>query len=408
MKKTSSLFMITLGLLSIGLTVGSVAASNSKLSIPTFATYSNHDSETYYKSIDNKLSGDDLLKALNTLNSGKRKSTVGYNAMGTSPSGQFKYTDYDPNNVKYDDNNQPYGTKILSFYSGASTTSWNREHVWPKSKGGNLIEADIHVIRPTIASENSNRGNSFYVEGMSHSSDGWDPIIAFGENGVYEGIRGECARIIFYSAIADTRLTIVDKNTDTNSNNTMGKLSDLIKWHLTDPVNQREKNRNEGAEYLQGNRNPFIDHPEYVCTIWGNKNDDTRKICNEYEIKPTSISLNTKQITLGVDETYNLTYTVSPLDALYSVNWEVADENIVSLNNGVIKALKPGKTAVAVYIENMMLYDKCEITVIGKGENKNSSSGCGGNIVTTSTILSTLCLLGIGIILVRKYRYEKE
>ena len=49
----------------------------------------------------------------------------------------------------------------------------------------------------------------------------------------------------------------------------MGKLSDILRWNLTYGVKQREMNRNEAVEAIQGNRNPFIDHPSYADKIWG-------------------------------------------------------------------------------------------------------------------------------------------
>lgn len=248
-------------------------------------TYTNHDGATYYNGINSSLTGTALRDALNSLNSSKRKKTMGYKNMGTSSSSSpYIYTDYDPSTAKKDSNGQYYSTTLLSYYSGASITSYNKEHVWPDSHGGNKVEADIHMPRPTIAAENSNRGNSFYVEGMVHSSNGWDPVAAFADNiGVADGIRGDCARIIFYCAIADTNLSLLDAayhpTSRSNNDNMMGKLSDMLKWNLENPVTQREMNRNEGAEYLQGNRNPFIDHPEYACKIWGDTNNETRRIC---------------------------------------------------------------------------------------------------------------------------------
>ena len=71
----------------------------------------------------------------------------------------------------------------------------------------------------------------------------------------------------------------------------MGKLSDLLKWNLQYAPNRSkdaalalrvEQNRNQiiGIETRgQGNRNPFIDHPEYACKIWGSTNSTTKQIC---------------------------------------------------------------------------------------------------------------------------------
>ena len=238
--------------------------------------------EGYYGSISDSLEGDDLLNALRSLNKKMKKKNVGYSAMGTGPSGYFRYTDYDPNaELKTDSNGQVYGTRLISFYSGKSAVSgMNREHVWPDSHGGNKVEADIHMPRPTLTSENSSRGNSFYVEGMQSNSKGWDPAMeSFG----IESYRGDSARIIFYCVIADSRLSLTEltyhDTSKDNNDNLMGKLSDMLKWNLKYTVDPREQRRNEGAEYLQGNRNPFIDHPEYACKIWGRTNATTKSVC---------------------------------------------------------------------------------------------------------------------------------
>ena len=230
----------------------------------------------YYSGIDSSASGTTLLTALKSLNTTKRKSEVGYNKMGTSASGFYKFTDYDPATAKVASNGIPYGSKILSFYSGKSTSTFNREHVWPDSRGGDKVEDDIFMTRPTVSEENSERGNSVYKTGMNSQSAGWDPVAAFADNiGVYKSIRGECARIIFYCMTAVSGLTLNESTG--NSGNNMGVLSDLIKWACENPVNDREKRRQVGGEYLQGNRNAFVDHPEYACKIWGSSNTSACK-----------------------------------------------------------------------------------------------------------------------------------
>ena len=161
----------------------------------------------------------------------------------------------------------------------------NKEHVWPKSHGsGGRTDKDIHMVRPTLSSDNSSRGNSFYVEGMNHQSNGWDPKAA----GMNEQYRGQAARIIFYCVIADSKLSLVDTNKSETSNANpdykMGKLSDLLRWNLQYAVDITELNRNSGAEDIQGNRNPFIDNPYLACAIWGNYNDTTRQICADYNV----------------------------------------------------------------------------------------------------------------------------
>ena len=239
----------------------------------------------YYTSISDNLSGNDLLESLTHLNLSKRTKTVGYDKMGTSADYMFKYTDYDPATVKYTDSGYPYGTRILSFYSGKSVTSFNREHVWPASRlsGGrddNKVDDDIYMPRPTTDEENSNRGNSCYVTGMVTEHDGWDPVTAFSGNiGVAPGVRGECARIIFYCMTVDSSLEL---NDDTgNSGRNMGKISDLMEWSCENPITDRELRRNVGGQYLQGNRNAFVDHPEYACKIWGSSTSRTKAACQK-------------------------------------------------------------------------------------------------------------------------------
>ena len=219
---------------------------------------------TYYSTISETLSGTDLIDALHTLNDDKQQKRIGYDAM------KSKFYITDPGDK---------AGETRSFYSGKSATysgNMNREHVWPASRtrlgrDKDPLEDDMHMTRPTLTSENSARGNSFFT---TSGGGGWDP--ATFDN---ESYRGDSARIIFYCVIFDPQLKLVDKSTDTASNHTMGKLSDLLAWNLQYAINEREVIRNTEVEKLQGNRNPFIDHPEYACKIWGNTNDTTRSIC---------------------------------------------------------------------------------------------------------------------------------
>ena len=308
-------------------------------------TYTHGDGDTYYNGISDSLTGTNLLNALRNLNSSKQKKTVGYSAMSTSiGSSAYIYTDYDPNYATTN-NGVTKGTRVLSFYSGTSITNWNREHTWPNSHGGNLIEADIHMTRPTITSENGSRGNSFYVEGMKHSSNGWDPAMeSFG----VESYRGDSARIIFYGAVANSALSIVDLSyhatSNANRDNMMGKLSDLLKWNLQYSVQQRERNRNEGAQYLQGNRNPFIDHPEYACKIWGNTNTTTQNICASYGEAPNTITLSPSSSTIAVGGTVTLNVNVDSGSS--EVTWSSNNTAVATVSNGVVTGRAAGTATI--------------------------------------------------------------
>ena len=383
MKHKKLISLSTLFVLLAGSISGSLLASqNAKEPAITFATYDNHDADTYYNSLDESKSGNAFLVDLRDLNLKKRKSTVGYDNMGTSPSGQFKYTDYDPNYVQYDSKGQPYGTRISSFYTYTSATSWNREHVWPNSHGGGkkgdagtpYPDADIHMPRPTISSENSSRGNSFYVTGMDSDSQGWDPYKA----GYSKESRGEAARITFYCTLVNAKLILASTNLTPSGNDpitgraygsghTMGNLIDLLKWNLEVPVTQREKNRNEGAEYLQGNRNPFIDHPEYACKIWGEHNDQTRSICASYQ---KGVTLSKSSIEFMETETETISATSSNGA---SIRWSVDDSSVVSLGSTIsgsgtsitLTALNPGtaKVTATATIGDEDYSKTCNVTV---------------------------------------------
>ena len=384
--KKSLLISGAISLLLMSVSALAVNLNKERNSIEANAYTVTTDISTYYSSISTNKEGTALLSELRDLNSSKKKTNVGYSSMGTSPSGQFKYTDYDPSTVKYDSNGQPYGTKLITFYSGNSASSgMNREHVWPDSHGGNKVENDIHMPRPTLSGENGSRGNSFYVEGSCDNENGWDPAEeSFG----IESYRGDSARIIFYCVVANSNLSLLDANyhatSRKNNDNMMGKLSDLLKWNLEYPVLQREQNRNNGAEYLQGNRNPFIDHPEYACKIWGSTNDATKKICNgSYTpIVLESLTMNISNKTLTSGDAVQLSVTASPSEASNSVTWSSSDSTIASVSSsGLVSAKdKVGTvTITATSNENSAIFATCEITVKEK-ENINISEVYASNI----------------------------
>ncbi len=390
-------------ILSVSLLGGTFLATSIKDEVytPTFATYTNGDAATYYNGISDSLTGDDLLSALRSLNSSKRKSTVGYDGMGTTPSGQFKYTDYDPNTVQYDSNHQPYGTKLISFYSGNSATSgMNREHVWPNSHGGNVIENDIHMPRPTLTAENGSRGNSFYVEGKCSGTSGWDPAMeSFG----VESYRGDSARIIFYCMLVDSKLSLIEADSHSTSNSNkdymMGRLSHMVKWHLNYAPLQREMNRNEGAEYLQGNRNPFIDHPEYVCRIWGNANSDTQALCanDPYENHGSgTLTISKTTSSLLVDETTTISATSSDNS---NITWSSSNTTVATVSASssssnqliTITALSAGTSTISATaeIDGYTLTKTCLVTVTSSGGGGGESGETGDyTLITSNSLLS--------------------
>ena len=340
----------TLSLLSIGLAVFGVHLNNRN--ILSVGAYTNGDAATYYNGIDQYATGSTLLSALQSLNSVKRRSQVGYNSMMN----KFKQTD-------------PGTTSgyVTSFYSGksVSVSQCNREHVWPNSHGGDMVEDDIHMVRPTLKSENEGRGNSFYVEGMNHEYDGWDPA-----NCGVETYRGDSARIVFYCVVAYDGFELLDVNkhhtTSEDNDYKMGKLSHLLKWNLEYPVLQREKTRNEAAESLQGNRNPFIDHPEYACRIWGSYNAETQRICagqgvsGDLEIKHNSETLT--KFDLEIDDQETLTASVGGSSS-GTYSWSLSNIYGTQVLSNVISINANGNNVTITGTQTGFIYLKAAVTV---------------------------------------------
>lgn len=158
---------------------------------------------------------------------------------------------------------------FVPFYHDQSLTATqsqcNREHTWPNSRGTGESGpgADPFIIRPTLSSENSSRGNKFY--GNEKSSE-WDPASCG-----FEAARGESARVILYCATAyhtAKGFELSNNPGDATSLKTMGTLKTLLKWNAAYAPTTIEKQINE---YLSENgygRNPFVDHPEYADYIW--------------------------------------------------------------------------------------------------------------------------------------------
>ncbi len=163
---------------------------------------------------------------------------------------QYRYTDCVRNDY----------SAISSFYSGRelsgtwdSGKTWNREHVWPDSKGlGGKDEDDIMMLRPTWVNENSSRGNDAYGES---GGDFYDPG---------ESVRGDCARITLYVYVRWGNTSKM-----WGESGVMESLDILLKWMAEDPVDTWEMGRNDAVQSITGTRNVFVDYPEYAWQLFG-------------------------------------------------------------------------------------------------------------------------------------------
>lgn len=174
---------------------------------------------------------------------------------------------------------------VHTIYSSATVsstwdgTTWTREHVWPNSRlgiprvtGSQRNQAsDLHNLRAIIQSVNSSRSDRIFTSGSGSYQINPD-------GGYYPGDEhiGDVARILFYMATMYDFLSLADEGFETGDTYTMdrvtmGELSVLLEWHKKDPVDAFEVKRNQAIFEAQGNRNPYIDKPEYVHLIWENK-----------------------------------------------------------------------------------------------------------------------------------------
>ncbi len=231
-----------------------------------------------------------------------------YTASTTDTWDIINLADEDPNNIN----------NIIDIYKNASYTkiaggvgAYNREHSWPKSYGfpddGTDVSpyTDCHHLFASDASYNSARSNLPFrwcdascTEQTTDFNDGrgggsgvfpgnsnWQSgSFTQGTWETWNGRKGDVARAIFYMDIryeggvhsvtgfTEPNLIVTDNETLIDASNTgsnqsvayMGMLSVLLQWHAQDPPDSREMWRNEVVFSFQGNRNPFIDHPEWV------------------------------------------------------------------------------------------------------------------------------------------------
>lgn len=352
-----------------------------------FSVTTNNDREvlalegTYYSSI-NASSGKQLLGQLHDLitkthttyssyadckNSTKVELTDAYYNGGVAEDGYI--TDF------YS------GVKLVSTWDGGVT--WNREHVWCQSNtrsnpsddstelwGETGGGSDLHHIRPTDPAANRTRNNNRYGEVTSGKA-------CYGNNGALNGYyetdcfepldnkKGDCARILFYlyTHYNSYSNSIFSGSATTNGSGTssyFGSLSFtqnvnassedeaielLLNWNTLDPVDDLETKRNEAVYEMQGNRNPFIDHPEYAAAIWGDEPLDSETV------SVTSVSLNPTSATITVgDDPLQLTATVYPSNATNkNVTWKSNNTNVATVSStGLVTAKAEGTATITV------------------------------------------------------------
>ncbi|MVO10710.1 T9SS type A sorting domain-containing protein [Flavobacterium sp. TP390] len=179
--------------------------------------------------------------------------------------------------------NYSYGTNQCGTYSGEGSC-YNREHMIPQSvfNSSSPMVSDAHFITPTdgyvngirsnyphgkvaTASRTTRNGSKLGTSAVSgYTGTVFEPVDAF---------KGDIARMYFYFATryenTVSNYNYAMFNRTSNQVFTTAFLNMLLAWHAQDPVSSREIERNNAIYARQGNRNPFIDNPNYVNAIWG-------------------------------------------------------------------------------------------------------------------------------------------
>lgn len=348
-------------------------------------------SGNYYNSIDTSLRGDDFRdKLANLITTTHTTYTVYNGGSSLALNNVFDKTDKNPN-----------GSGMVLFYTGTVVSSFsssgaNREHVWPKN-GGKAFSAesecgsDAHHLRPCDQTLNSSRGSLSYGEVT-------DSVVKQGGSTSYgnlcyrsgsffypgEGYRGATARILMY---VQTRwgnkfnLQFVD---GAGHSKTIGDFKTLMKWHLEELPTQEEINRNQAVYEIQGNRNPFIDHPEYAAYIYSEAgsyyanngttmaNEVNALLANnnpyggQTNVEPTKLTLDEYSCTLEVGQSRALTLGVVPANGNKSVTWESKNNSVATVDqNGKITAVSTGTATIAAVSKvNANVAAYCVVTVV--------------------------------------------
>ena len=226
-------------------------------------TKANFSLDTYYQSADGLTSASQLKSALRTIvTTGFISLNYGYSSGGTGD--VLKYVDEHPAN----------SSKVICIYTGQQYNksdgngTWNQEHIWPQSKfTDGKVKSDIVHLHVSEKGINSSRGNLDYNEVSNPTQSD-----SYGNkwNGTYfepaDNVKGDVARSVLYLLIRYDSLSL---SNSVGGSNLLGAKNALLKWHEEDPVDDLERRRNDRVYNKQGNRNPFIDHPEYANIIFG-------------------------------------------------------------------------------------------------------------------------------------------
>lgn len=264
-------------------------------------------------------------------------------------------TSYDWPRYEAADEAENESSKVLQIYTRTTiaktahvsgSLGWNREHTYPDSKIGSPANSDNLHIFASDNRVNSIRGSKLFgiVTPKDSSTDVQDSlgntIDAYTNSSTFEptdAAKGEVARATLYLNTA--------YGYSITGNFTSESL--CLDWAQNYPVTNREIYRNNIVHTLQGNRNPYIDHPEFIDMVYDPSYSGAGALNDLGEvIEPVSLSLNPSSVSINVGQTQTLTVSAQPAGASTSVIWASSNPHIASISNGLVTAISEGFTTV--------------------------------------------------------------
>jgi len=259
--------------------IACTAAAVTLMTANAFAQYS--APSTYYTSA-NGLTGSALKSALHNIIDGHTK--LSYSAVWTA----LQTLDENPSstaNIRCIYSNR-FLSKSARDGSSSAAVVWNREHSWPKSFGFNTESwpayTDVHHLYACERNINSTRNNCYFENTTGTAYTVFNVTNQFnyrsGEKWqAWTSVRGDLARSMFYMDVRYNGDTANEPDCSLSTSvpvvgtARMANLTTLKAWASADAVDTRERRRNHLVyTSYQGNRNPFVDSPAWVTSIYGN------------------------------------------------------------------------------------------------------------------------------------------
>ncbi|MDX2247318.1 MAG: endonuclease [Bacteroidia bacterium] len=310
-------------------------------------------------------------------------TTLGYS---TARMYMYNYIDNQNNTIT-----DVYGGFVQPWTFGGTGTNpapINAEHTIPQSFFGSAdpMQSDIHHLFPSLDIWNSTRSNYPFADIADNVTTKWMrddvsqttiPTTLIEEYSEYanqqfeprEDHKGDCARAIFYFfTMYPTQAGAITSVADPNM---------LFQWHQQDPVSPKETARNAGVEMYQGNRNPYIDHPEWVADAWS--------MTSSAPSAPTNLAVSAGATSL----------TLSWTDAAGETGYEVYNSTdnvnfslLTTLSSNAVSYTHTGLSVGTTYYYYLVAFN-------GTGSSPNSvtvsgtpTGGSGGGGNATDLILS--------------------